>query len=112
MPADALRLLRIYVDGEAEEDGKPYWQVLLARATLMGIDSGAVLRVLDSFGAGAIVHGAKATDLSPGGRLIVELIDAEPVLRTFIRSLPVSDEIGLATLETVAVTRYGGHRHR
>ena len=111
MPADALNLLRIYVDGRAQEDGQPYWRVLLARASSMGVRNAAVLRVLDSFGAEAVVHGSKATDLAPGERLILELSDAEPVLRKFIASLPVTDDIGLATLETITLARYGGHRH-
>ena len=39
-----------YGDEGAVRDGEPYWAVLLARALLGGVESAAVLRVLDAFG--------------------------------------------------------------
>ena len=39
--------------------------------------------------------------------MIVELTDTEAGLHAFMETLPISDDVGLDTIETVSVTRYG-----
>lgn len=111
MEEGEAHLLRVYVDIAARREGKPYAQVLLDRARAMGVANAAVLEVLDAYGRESLVHGGKATDLEPGRRLIVELVDRRAALDAFHATLEPTDDASLVTLETVAVVGYGGHRH-
>lgn len=104
-------LLRVYIDLAATRDGEPYWRVLLERARAMGLADAAVLQVMEGFGSGAIVHGAKAVDLAPGRHVILEIAGARETVDAFRATLEVTDDVGLVTLEAVSVVGYGGHRH-
>jgi PII-like signaling protein len=104
-------LLRVYIDVEAVRDDEPYWRVLLDRARAMGVAEAAVLKVMEAFGSGAIVHGSKAVDLAPGRHLILELADTRQAVEAFRDTLHTTDDVGLVTLETASVVGYGGHRH-
>lgn len=105
-----LHILRIYLDAAAALDGVAYDGVLIARARAMGIASAAVLRVEEAYGE-ALLHGAKARDLAPDQRLIVEMVDSQAKLDALVATLERSVEIGLVTLGEVRVIGYGGHRH-
>ncbi|MBI1683622.1 DUF190 domain-containing protein [Caulobacter hibisci] len=111
MASDRLHLLRVYTDADAILEGQPYAQALLARARTLGVANGAILQVIDAYGDAGIVHGAKAVDLAPRRHVIVELVDEEPRLRGFLDSLGQGEEVGLVTLETIAIVAHGGHRH-
>jgi PII-like signaling protein len=104
-------LLRVYIDVAATRDGEPYWWVLLERARAMGLAEIAVLKVMEAFGSGAIIHGSKAVDLAPGCHVILEIADARQAVEAFRDTLEVTDDVGLVTLEKVSVVGYGGHRH-
>lgn len=111
MTNKSVHLLRIYTDASARRDGRPYWQALMDRARGMDLDSASALQVLDRFGEASTVHQARATDLTSGERVIVEIAGTEPSLRKFRDTLEVTDDAGLVTLESVTVVGYGGHRH-
>ena len=111
MSSNILHLLRVYTDISATRDGQPYWKVIIDRARSMGLANAAVLQVIDEFGPAAVVHGAKARDLTPGSHVIVELADSESALRNFHNTLELTDDAGLVTLEKIGVVGYGGHRH-
>lgn len=111
MAFDRLHLLRVYTDADAVLEGQPYAQALLARARALGVANAAVLQVVDAFGDAGIVHGARAVDLAPRRHVIVELVDEEPRLRRFLDSLRQGEDVGLVTLETIAIVAHGGHRH-
>lgn len=111
MASDHLHLLRIYTDMDAILEGQPYAQALLARAQILGVANAAILQVVDLYGDAGIVHGAKAVDLAPRRHVIVELVDEEPRLRGFLDSLRQGEDVGLVTIETIAIVAHGGHRH-
>lgn len=77
----------------------------------MGIANAAVMRVIDGYGPAPSIHGGKAIDLANGGHLIVEMSGSAAELKILMATLDVSDDIGLVTLESVAVVGFGGHRH-
>lgn len=109
--SELRHLLRIYVDADAISSGQAYWRVLLDQARTGRIKSAAALGLLDAFGTEGIVHGAKAAQAGPGKHVILEFLDTEPALRRFLEGLPTTDDASLATLETLSIARYGGHRH-
>jgi len=109
--SDRLHLLRVFTDADAVLDGRSYAKVLLERARDLGVANAAILQVIDAYGDAGIVHGAKAVDLAPRQHVIVELVDEEPSLRGFLDSLGQGEDVGLVTLETIAIVAHGGHRH-
>jgi len=111
MSSEDLHLLRVYADVSAVRDGELYWKVLIDRARAMGLANAAVFQVLDGFGPAALIHRAKAVDLTPGQHVIVEIADTKAALEAFHATLEITDATGLVTLEAVSIVGYGGHRH-
>jgi PII-like signaling protein len=111
MTADRLHILRIFIDADVLEADQPYSKVLFERAKALGIANASALQVAESYGGAGIVHGAKALDLAPEGRVIIELVDQEDRLRAFLDTLGPGEDVGLVTLETIAVVKHGGHHH-
>jgi hypothetical protein len=79
--------------------------VLKARGA--GLAGATVLRGPMGFGQSARIHNANILDLSANLPLVIEIVDAEPKLRTFAASLAGMKDIGLVTLEKVEVLLYG-----
>lgn len=111
MTDDGQHLLRVFFDASLTHQGRAYAVVLMERARAMNIASATAFRVLESYGEAGVAHGGRAKALAPEQQAVVELIDAQPMLKAFVATLELSVEIGLVTLERVAVVGYGGHRH-
>lgn len=111
IPGNAMRLC-IYTDENAMSGDRLYFEVLIERARLAGLAGATVLCGLRGFGASSVMHGPGGFNLSPNLPLVVEIVDDEAKLRPFVDGLESGSEIGLVTLETVEVVRYGGHRGR
>lgn len=104
------KLLRIFI-GEADKVGhKPLYEVLVLRAREVGLAGATVLRGIESFGAGSLIHTAKILRLSEDLPLVIEIVDTEEKIDAF---LAVAGELlekagcgGLITTERVQVIRY------
>ena len=104
------KLLRIFV-GEIDKVGhQPLYEALVRRAKEMGLAGATVLRGVESFGARSRVHTAKILRLSEDLPIIVEIVDTEEKIKTF---LPVVDELfekancgGLVTMEKAEIIKY------
>ena len=106
LPSDA-KLLRIFF-GEADRfDGRPLYEAIVLKAREMGMAGATVLRGPMGFGKSSRLHTAKILRLSEDLPLLIEIVDTEEKIATF---LPVLDGMmgsGLVTLEKVQVLRYG-----
>ncbi len=106
LPHDAT-LLRIFF-GEADRfDGHPLYEAIVLKAREMGMAGATVLRGAMGFGQTSRLHTAKILRLSEDLPLLIEIVDTEEKINTF---LPVLDSMmgsGLVTLEKVHVLRYG-----
>jgi PII-like signaling protein len=100
-------LLRIYTEERARNDGKPLYQTLLLKAADDGLAGATVLRGPMGFGESRRLHNANILDLSGNLPLVIEIVDDEAKLRTFVASLGEMRDIGLVTLQTVEVLHYG-----
>jgi PII-like signaling protein len=106
LPKDST-LLRIFF-GEADRfDGHPLYEAIVLKAREMGLAGATVLRGPMGFGQTSRLHTAKILRLSEDLPLLIEIVDTEEKIATF---LPVLDGMmgsGLVTLEKVQVLRYG-----
>jgi hypothetical protein len=103
-------LLRIYL-GESEKFGHaPLYEALVLKARDMHLAGATVLRGPMGFGHSSRLHTAKILRLSEDLPLILEIVDTEEKLRTFLDAIEDMVTSTLVTLEKVQVIQYGPHR--
>ena len=106
IPRDAL-LLRIFIGEDDQFDGSPLHEAIVLRAREMHLAGATVLRGPMGFGASSKLHTTKILRLSEDLPLVIEIVDAEDRINSF---LPILDRMmtsGLVTLEKVQVLQYG-----
>ncbi|NNC64617.1 MAG: DUF190 domain-containing protein [Gammaproteobacteria bacterium] len=106
IPEDAT-LLRLFIGEKDRLEHRPLHEVIVLRAREHGLAGATVLRGLLGFGASSMLHTAKILRLSNDLPIVIEIVDAENQIESF---LPVLDEMmpnGLVTIEKVRVLRYG-----
>lgn len=108
-PEDAI-LLRVML-GESDRYGhKPLYEALVLKLRELGFAGATVLRSPMGFGANSLLHTAKILQLSMDLPIIIEVVDSEEKIQSF---LPILDEMmdgGLVTMEKVKVIQYGQSR--
>ena len=106
LPKDAV-LLRIFF-GEADKfEGKPLYESIVLKAREMQMAGATVLRGPMGFGNSSHLHTSKILRLSEDLPLIVEIVDTEEKINTFLPVLDAMMGSGLVTIEKVKVLRYG-----
>ena len=104
------KLLRIFL-GEADRlDGKPLYEVIVAKARERGLAGATVLRGVEGFGARSRIHTAKILRLSEDLPIVVEIVDTEDKIKAF---MPLVDGMfessgsgGMITVERADIIRY------
>jgi uncharacterized protein len=105
IPKDAV-LLRIFIGESDRWEHKPLYEAIVLKAREMHLAGATVLRGPMGFGKTSHLHTAKILRLSMDLPLIIEIVDSEEKINTF---LPVLDGMmggGLVTLEKVKVVHY------
>jgi len=105
IPGDAV-LLRIFIGESDRFEGKPLYEAVVLKAREMHLAGATVLRGPMGYGRSSRLHTAKILRLSEDLPLVIEIVDAEDKINSF---LPVLDGMmghGLITLEKVKVYRY------
>lgn len=104
------RLLRIFIGDTDKLHHTPLYEAILSKAREIGLAGGTVLRGVMSYGATSIVHTSKLLDLSDDLPIIIEIIDHEDKIRSFIEVVGgMMDESGcggLITIEKAEVAYY------
>ena len=78
------KLLRIFI-GEADKlDHKALYEVFVHKAREMGLAGATVFRGVESFGAGSMIHTAKILRLSEDLPLVIEIVDSEEKIDSFV----------------------------
>ena len=101
-------LLRIFI-GESDRDPaahRPLYETLVRRAHDLRLAGATVMRGHIGFGRHSRVHSAKFLELATDLPVVVEIIDSEEKVQSF---LPVVEELvkeGLVTMEAVRLARY------
>jgi PII-like signaling protein len=105
IPEDAL-LLRIFIGESDRWKHQPLYEAIVLKARELHLAGATVLRGPMGFGRSSRLHTAKILRLSMDLPLVIEIVDSEKNIRSF---LPVLDEMiggGLVTLEKVKVIHY------
>jgi len=105
IPQDAV-LLRIFIGESDRADHKPLYEAIVLKAREMHLAGATVLRGPMGFGKSSRVHTSKIIRLSMDLPLVIEIVDSEEKIHTF---LPILDTLvggGLVTLEKVKVVHY------
>ncbi|MDH4248916.1 MAG: DUF190 domain-containing protein [Deltaproteobacteria bacterium] len=104
------KLLRAFIGEQDKVEGQPLHEAIVTAALEHQVAGVTVLRGVESYGATHRRHTAKVLRLSENLPLVVEMVDVEERIRTF---LPLLDALmdrsgggGLVTLEQVEVLRY------
>ncbi|RAU20855.1 hypothetical protein CU669_16425 [Paramagnetospirillum kuznetsovii] len=106
LPRDAV-LLRIFV-GEQEKCGhKPLYEAVVMKAREMQMAGATVLRGPLGFGHSTRIHTAKILDLSADLPVVIEIVDTQDKIDSFLPLLDGMIGSGLVTLEKVQVLQYG-----
>jgi hypothetical protein len=107
MPEEGV-LLRIFIGESDREKGRdrPLYEALVHRAREAHLAGATVLKGPMGFGRHSRMHTARLLELSTDLPVVIEIVDAEEKVRSF---MPVVDELvteGLVTLEAVRVIKY------
>ncbi len=105
LPHDAM-LLRIFIGESDRWKHQPLYEAIVLKAREMHMAGATVLRGPMGFGKSSRLHTAKILRLSMDLPLIVEIVDTEEKIQTF---LPVLDQMmkgGLVTIEKARVIDY------
>jgi uncharacterized protein len=109
VPKEAM-LLRIFMGEDDRSDGRPLYEALVVKAREMHLAGATVLRGPMGFGRSSRLHTAKILRLSEDLPLVVEIVDAEARIRSFLEAIEPMMGSGLITLEQVQVLHYGEPR--
>ncbi len=104
------KLLRIFIGENDRHEGLPLYEWIVRQARENGLAGATVLRGLEGYGAHSRLHKAKILRLSNDLPLVVEIVDTEEKIQSF---LPLIDDAvgeGLATVERVEVHFYRSGR--
>jgi len=105
IPQDAV-LLRIFIGESDRSNHKPLYEAIVLKAREMHLAGATVLRGPMGFGKSSRLHTSKIIRLSMDLPLVIEIVDSEEKINSF---LPALDEMiggGLVTLEKVKVVHY------
>jgi PII-like signaling protein len=105
IPQDAL-LLRIFIGESDRWKHQPLYEAIVLKAREMHLAGATVLRGPMGFGKSSRLHTSKIIRLSMDLPLVIEMVDSEEKINSF---LPALDEMiggGLVTLEKVKVVHY------
>ena len=99
-------LLRIFIGESDRWHHQPLYEAIVLKARELHLAGATVLRGPMGFGKSSVLHTAKILRLSMDLPLVIEIVDAEEKIQSF---LPVLDQMmkgGLVTLEKVRVIDY------
>ena len=105
IPTDAV-LLRIFIGESDKWEHKPLYEAIVLKARELHLAGATVLRGPMGFGKSSRLHTSKILRLSMDLPLVIEIVDSEEKINSF---LPLLDSMiggGLVTLENVKVVHY------
>jgi PII-like signaling protein len=107
LPHEAT-LLRIFIGESDRWQQKPLYEAIVLKARETHLAGATVLRGPMGFGKSSLLHTAKILRLSMDLPMIIEIIDSEEKIQSF---LPVLDKMitgGLVTMEKIRALHYRG----
>ena len=106
LPHEAI-LLRIFIGESDRWHHQPLYEAIVLKAREMHMAGATVLRGPMGFGKSSRLHTSKILRLSEDLPLIIEIVDSEEKINSFLPVLDTMMGSGLVTIEKVKVLRYG-----
>lgn len=108
IPREAV-LLRIFIGEDDKAGRQPLYEAIVLKAREMHLAGATVLRGPIGFGRSSRLHTTKILSLSEDLPIIIEIVDAQDKIDSFLPELEklMGGGSGLVTLEKVKVVRYG-----
>lgn len=105
------KLVRIFLGESDKLDHQPLYEVIVRTARERGLAGATVLRGVEGYGADSrVIHTAKLLRLSEDLPIVVEIVDTEEKIKSF---LPAVDQLiekahcgAMVTLEKAEIMRY------
>jgi len=105
IPKDG-KLLRIFIGEQDKWQGKPLYEAIVHLAKKEGMAGATAIKGFMGFGAKSHMHTAKILRLSEDLPVIIELVDSEDKIQSFISLLDERVKEGLITIEKADVIMY------
>ena len=105
IPNDAM-LLRIFLGESDRWEHKPLYEAIVLAAREAQLAGATVLRGPMGFGKSSHLHTEKILRLSMDLPLVIEIVDSEDKINSFLPTLKTMLGAGLVTLEKVKVLHY------
>ena len=107
IPQEAM-LLRIFIGESDRWEHHPLYEAIVLKARELHLAGATVLRGPMGFGKSSRLHTAKILRLSTDLPLVIEIVDSEEKINSFLPILDTMIGGGLVTLEKVKVIQYRG----
>ena len=107
LPRDAM-LLRIFIgEDDRTRDRHCLYKAIVLEARQAHLAGATVLRGPLGFGHSTRLHSTQILDVAEHLPLVIEIVDTEEKIKTFLPTLDAMMTGGLVTLEKVQVLQYG-----
>lgn len=106
VPHDSV-LLRIFLGENDRHDHQALFEAIVLKAREMHLAGATVLRGPMGFGKSSHLHTAKILRLSEDLPIVIEIVDSEEKIQSFLPLLDSMMGSGLITMEKVKVLQYG-----
>jgi len=107
LPQEAT-LLRVFIGESDRWQHKPLYEAIVLKARELHLAGATVVRGSMGFGKSSRLHTAKILRLSMDLPVIIEIVDSEEKIQSFLPALDEMIKGGLVTLEQVRVIDYRG----
>jgi hypothetical protein len=107
LPQEAT-LLRVFIGETDRWQHKPLYEAIVLKARELHLAGATVVRGSMGFGKSSRLHTAKILRLSMDLPVIIEIVDSEEKIQSFLPALDEMIKGGLVTLEQVRVINYRG----
>jgi PII-like signaling protein len=105
LPYEAT-LLRIFLGESDRWQHQPLYEAIVLKAREVHLAGATVLRGPMGFGKSSLLHTAKILRLSMDLPLVIEIVDSEEKIQSFLPALDEMMKGGLVTMEKVRVIDY------
>lgn len=105
LPRDAM-LLRIFIGEKDEYQGQPLFRALVLRAREMHLAGATVFRGPMGFGKSSHLHTSAILRLSFDLPMVIEIVDTEEKIQSFLAEIETMIGPGLVTVERVQAIFY------
>lgn len=106
VPRDAV-LLRIFFGEDDKFERLPLYEAIVLKARAMHLAGATVLRGHVGFGHSSRIHTTKILRLAQDLPVVVEVVDSQEKIDSFLPILDTMMTSGLVTIERVQVLQYG-----